>query len=331
MWECDYAREPIDYRLFGLRLLKKIWILPLAALIGFVVIGGIYYMSKLCFGNGRTYQAETMYYIDFAVNPDGEEYTYLNQYTWGQVIKTDFFTDMVYEKLGGAVSKEDLEASVYAGVESDTRYLYTRYTSRDKELSLKVEKVYEEAVAAFGEAQKEFNEIRVVNAPLEAKDVSNIRLLTAAILGAVVGFVTAVILMLVRAVTDTSVYIPATLEKRYRVPALGAPSMAEYEENCKVMLGGCDKVYAVPGDDKTDISGLELYVNHIKCANPVADTSEISKLKDASNVVVAVKAGAHNGKRLERTLEELGRISAKVTAFALIGEDEKLIKSYYKK
>ena len=63
----------------------------------------------------------------------------------------------------------------------------------------------------------------------------------------------------------------------------------------------------------------------------ILDIPEIEKLKDAECVVVAVKAGAHNGKRLERTLEELGRINAHVAAFVLVDEDAKLIKKYYSK
>ncbi len=40
MWETKYAREPIDYRLFFLMLLKKIWVFPLAAIIGALFVGG---------------------------------------------------------------------------------------------------------------------------------------------------------------------------------------------------------------------------------------------------------------------------------------------------
>jgi len=330
MWECDYAREPVDYRLFWLKMLKKIWILPVSALAGFVLIGAVYYMSKLCFGNGRTYQAETMYYIDFTLDSAGD-YTYLNQYTWGEVVKTDFFVDYLEEGFGGAVSREAIMEASYAGVESDVRYLYTRYKSRDREQALKGDKLLEEAVVAYGEAQKEFNSITVIKAATEAKDVSNIRLLTAAVLGACVGLFAAVVVLFVRETVDTSIYVPATLEKRYHVPALGAASMNEYEANCKAILGGFGKVCVVPGDESTDVAGVEIYVNHEACKNPVNTPSEIEKLKDAECVVVAVKAGAHNGKRLERTLEELGRINAHVAAFVLVGEDEKLIKKYYSK
>ena len=330
MWECDYAREPVDYRLFWLKLIKKIWILPVAALVGAVVIGGIYYMSKLCFGNGRTYQAESMYYLDFVTDVDESGYTYLNKYTWGEVIKTDFFIDKLVALDNGAHEREYIESSLYAGIESDVRYLYTRCTSRDRNFALSTEKALEEIVVAFGEEQKEFREIRVIKAAADVKDVSNIRLLTAVILGAIVGLFASVIILLAKEITDTSVSIPATLEKRYHVATLGAPSMEEYEANCKSLLAGVSPLYLVPGDGETDVTGVELYVNHTVCENPVKSPSAIDTLKGAEHVVVAVKADAHNGKRLERTLEELGRIGAHVDFFVLTGEDSKLIKKYYK-
>lgn len=330
MWEFSFSREPVDYRLFWLKLIKKIWILPVSALIGLILIGSGYYMSRLCFGNGRTYQVESMYYIDFVLDSAGD-YTFVNQYTWGEILKTDFFMDRLCEGLKGEAGKEEIEASLYAGVESDVRYLYTRYTCRDRELCTKAARILEDAVSAYGEAQKEFNSITLIRSDDVAKDVSNIRLGTAACLGAVIGLFAACVVLLIVETVDSSVYIPATLEKRYHVPALGAASMAEYEANCKVILSGFSKVYMVPADGDTDLTGKELYVNHIALKNPIAEPSEIEKLKDAECVVVAVKAGAHNGKMVERTLEELGRINAHVAAFVLVNEDVKLIKRYYKR
>lgn len=331
MWECEYAREPLDYRLLWLRLLKKIWILPVAALVGLIVIGGSYYMSKLCFGHGRTYQTDSLFYIDFAEDSAGNTYDYHNRYTWGEIVTTDFFTDMVYEELGGAVSKEEIRKSSYATVESDVRYVTIRATNRDKELSFKIERALEKAVVAFGEEKKEFNSITLAKHDDDSWDASNIRLKTAFILGAVVGAFCALIWWIVSAVADTSVYIPATLEKRYKVPAIGAVSMPEYKSNAEILLKEYEKVYLVPADGKTDISKVDLYKECVRCSNPVEDTTEIGRLKGAECVVVAVKAGAHNGKRLERTLEELRRIEADVRAFVLTDEDAKLIKRYYKK
>ena len=331
MWECDYAREPLDYRLLFLRLLKRIWILPVAALLGLVIIGGSYYMSKLCFGHTRTYQTDSLFYIDFVDTSLGADYDFYNRYTWGEVVTTDFFVDMAYEELGGAVSKEEIRQSAYATVESDVRYLLIRGINKDPKLSFDIERALEKATVAFGETKKEFKSITLTKHADAAYDASNIRLKTAAVLGVCVGLFVAIIWWIVSSVADTSVYLPATLERSFKIKAIGAPSMAEYESNAKLLLADYEKVILVPADEDTDISGVNLYREHEKCGNPVYTPSECEKLKDAECVVLAVKAGAHNGKRVERTVDELSRIGAHIGAFVLIGEDAKLIRRYYRK
>lgn len=329
MWECKYARETVDYRLTFLRLLKKIWLLPLSAIIGCVIIGGIYYMSKLCFGNGRTYQTETMYYIDYSMNVSEDENYFFNKQTWGDIITTDFFVDMEMSLTGGCFTKEEILASTYAGVETDVRYLYTRCTTASPEKSQLLDSALEKAVLQFGAEHKEINSISVEKK--NTKDVSNIRLFTAAGLGACAGLFVCIVIWIVSAITDTSVYLPSTLERRYKRRALGAVSMPEFAVNCKLLLSEKPGVWVVPGDGETSIDGLDLSVNYMPCDNPIAKPETAGLLKDASCVIVAVRAGAHNGKRLERTLEELTRLGAIVSAFVLVDEDKKLIERYYRK
>lgn len=329
MWECKYSKEAVDYRLFFLRLLKKIWLLPLSALLGCIVIGGIYYMSKFVWGEGRTYQTEVMYYIDFSEDSMGSQYEYINQYTWGELISTDFFMDFCYDTLSHRFSKEEILASSYAGIESDVRYLYTRNTAHTQADAKALSEALEKAVIAFGESQKEFVSITPVRHI--DKDVSNIRLMTACVLGACIGLFVCIVSWLIATLLDTSVYLPATLERRYKRHALGAPSMPEFLPNCKLLLGDKQGIWVVPSDEETSIEGLDLSVNYLPCDNPWVKPETAGMLKDAGCVIVAVKAGAHNGKRLERTLEELGRLGAIVFGFVLLNEDEKLIKRYYKK
>lgn len=329
MWECKYARETVDYRLTFLRLLKKIWLLPVSALAGCVVIGSIYYMSKLCFGNGRTYQTETMYYIDYAASVSEDINYYFNQKTWGEIITTDFFTERELAGTDNAFTKEEILSSTYAGVESDVRYLYTRCTTTSPEKSKLLDSALQKAVLEFSQEHKEINSITVEKN--NTKDVSKIRILTAAILGACVGLFVCIVIWVTAAVTDTSVYLPSTLERRYKRRALGAPSMPEFAANCKLLLAEKPGVWVVPADGETSIEGLDLSVNYMPCDNPIAKPETAGLLKDATCVIVVVKAGAHNGKRLERTLEELTRLGAIVSAFVLVDEDTKLIERYYRK
>ena len=50
MWQCQYAKEPFDLKLFTLRCMRKLhWIL-LGCIAGALLIGGIYYLKNVTFG-----------------------------------------------------------------------------------------------------------------------------------------------------------------------------------------------------------------------------------------------------------------------------------------
>ena len=136
MWECNYSKEPVNYRLLWLKLLKKIWMIPASMVAGAIVVFGIYFLYKTVI-TGRTYQVENIYYIDFAEDSGGTQYTWVNQYTWSELADMDVFINGIYEDLGGSVSKEDLQKYSDCTVEADGRYLYMRITTHDPELSKK--------------------------------------------------------------------------------------------------------------------------------------------------------------------------------------------------
>ena len=72
MWECEYSREPMDYRLLWLRFLRKIWIVPVAVLVGVALVAGCHFYARTAARGGRTYQTESSFFIVLAgVAPGG--------------------------------------------------------------------------------------------------------------------------------------------------------------------------------------------------------------------------------------------------------------------
>ncbi|MBR1860688.1 MAG: hypothetical protein IJ796_02345 [Lachnospiraceae bacterium] len=361
MWETDYAREPVDYRLFFLRLLKKIWIIPLAAVLGSLIVGGIYCLVNFGIKGGYNYRARTIYYVTYASDADGTEFEYYNYYTWQELIHTDYFVEGLENALGGKLGREEIIENTTATIDSDYRYLYTRSTSRDPEMAIEIEKKVSELVLEFPKMHKEIESITVIDEPDmgDIEDISLIFVKRAFILGGVIGLLAVCVLSVFYACTDTSVYLPSTLEKRFHIPCLGAASMNEFEENCRHFLGGKRKVGFIfaddtPGNIREVFSGNEgevsLDIRSMKELNrkvdsdfaienmpgdfesvfitePFCDTLE--KTGGCDGLVVVVKAGAHNGKRVERILDELKRLGIDVTAFMLTCEDEWLIRRYY--
>ena len=116
----------------------------------------------------------------------------------------------------------------------------------------------------------------------------------------------------------------------------------EFDENFKYLFKdilASEKacIAVTSADSKTDIqkitsdiktkTGMNAFGEVLNvCENP----EEVEKLRKADGVLLLVRAGAHNGKMLERTLEQLGRQDVKVSATLLVDADEKLINNYYR-
>lgn len=334
MWECERSREPMDHRLLWLRFLRKVWIVPLAVLAGVVLVGSAYFYSRTGARGGRTYQAESMFYLDFAENAQGEEYGYYNYFTWNEVIHTDFFMDYAREKMGGELTGEEVASYVTATVESDVRYLYVRCNTHSPELSVRLAAAMEEIVPQFADFRKELQAIELVKAGDSAKDSSKVRMGNAFFLGGCLGFGTSVLWLLIALTVDTAVYLPATVEKRYRIACLGAPFLPEYAPNWERFLKGAAKAAMVFVDeDRPDedfavqgSAGAEI----VNCGNPVEHPEELERIRECDAVLLVLKAGCKNDKAFERLLEQLGRQDIKVTAAILASADKKLLSDYYR-
>lgn len=334
MWECEYSREPVDYRLLWLRFLRKLWMIPVAVLAGVILVGACHYYAGTAAKGGRTYQAESVFYIDFAVDAQGEMYGYYNYFTWNEVIHTDFFMDYVYEKMSGELSMEEIASYITATIDSDVRYLYVRCSTHSPELSVKLASVMEEAVPKFADIRKEMRSIEIAKAADKAKDSSNIRLGNACFLGGCLGLGLSIFLILIVLIVDPAIYIPSTVEKRYHITCLGAAFMPEFAPNWKYVLKDAVRIakvfvdedfqeeeYSIQGDTERKI---------LSCRNPAEHPEELDQLRECEKVLLVLRAGRKNNKAFERLVEQLGRQNIKITAVILADADEKLLSAYYR-
>lgn len=328
MRECAFPKEPLDYKLIALRFCQKIWVLLVCAIAGALVYGGLYFLAKEVIGT-RTYQAESVYYITFTTNEKGEESDYYNHYTWDTAIKEDALVNQV-ALVSGETAKTVKEA-VTATVESDVRYMFTRVVTTDAEKSLRIAKALEQEVTNWAESKPEFAKIEISQAAVQAKDNSNIRTLNACVLGGVLGCFLGLFGLLLHLVSEDAVYVPATLEKRYGIKTLTAPSMQEYVQNCEELFGDKKKIACISGAfgysyPNMTFAGKET----IAFDNPCEETIDLEALRSTDAVVVYVPAGKACGKQVERTLEQLSRVDISVTATVLVEESKKLLKAYYR-
>ena len=300
------------------------------ALVGALIFTSAYHLYRYVLDDGVTYQVTNMLYIDYA---DGvEETEWINQYTWSELADCDAIVDVTYVNLSEAYTKEYIKDHTNATIEADVRYLYTYTETNDPEESMLISDAFYKALVDFGAGHEDIESIEIATsgAPYDNSDIRTVRALIA---GAVLGLIIYVIIWLWAAIADTSVYLPVTLEKRYHIATLGALSMDEYDENCKYMLNGLHNI-ALVQLDKEAVIPMDLIRGNCKTEivkNPVYFPGEAEKIRQMDACILCVEAGAHNGKKIERTLEQLARQDITVRAMVLINEDAYLIEKYYRK
>lgn len=332
MWECNYAREPLDLKLLILRLMQKIWILILAAFLGAAVFGGGYYIKHIAFAGPDKFEKTSIYYVDYDREPvTGDAFTYINAYTWNEWVRTDEFLNRVLAQLGeegSGLTKVQLQQSFSADLPSDLRMPNSKVTVTEEELAETLGKALEQAFVTFGESQPDIKEIRVVDSgavvPVQLDDRTG----RAVILGALLGGFFALTVLLIWMLLDDSVYLASTFTYRYGVPGLGVlckkkKSGKVYEdpflaENIRKVLAGKKEVLLVGAQPDTDPEAAAGVLSDV-AANKVSGEKysfcpakdlwqhpeAVGELRQAEGVLLVITCGAHGGKRIEKLLDYL--------------------------
>ena len=334
MWECKYAEEKVDYKLAAILFIRKIWLIWALTLLVSLLSGGLYYLFKVVIDPSMQYRVIREYYLEYDRDKNETDYTYFNEYTWGDIAGTDYFVETVYKELEEEISLEEVKAYIDLDINSDTRILYAYAITPDEELSYRVSEALNKAVTGFTNEQREIASIKEISGPSQAVDVSRTNPLRAALLGAIFGFVFSLVFVLIVIFTDTSIYIPATLEKRINIPSLLSPKMREFKDNTAYILADKLKPSIIFLEGKPDKEISEEISKVIKrevsvFENPINQSGQIDEIRKSDGVILAVRALKRNSKILERTLEFLSRQDIKLTATVLTDLDEKLIRLYY--
>ncbi|MBR4640934.1 MAG: hypothetical protein IKO79_10285 [Butyrivibrio sp.] len=184
-----YTDEILNLRSFYLRFLKKIWILPVAALIGAILAGGIYYLVTVTFGPERRYEAQARFYLTYSDdayirNAEGERVLdWYNGATWTNFIFNDhdFLLELVktmkeegvdisqermkvleaaggpdisnqlqaLEEVGVDVIKDESKINVKGDIISNERFLLVTINETDKELVEKLTDAFIKSLESY--------------------------------------------------------------------------------------------------------------------------------------------------------------------------------------
>ena len=316
MWQCSYAKEPFDLRLFILRSIRRWWWVLLGIILGTLLIGGGYYLKKITFGGRIPYEIVNKYFVEYAVDPvNGGQYSYFVAYTWEDWMKSDAQVPVMLDNLSVDMSAEEFITYYTASLPADVRMPYFTVTHPDRAMAEEISRVLTEGLISFAKTQPQIADMKLIDTVGPQLQVRDIRVLRAVILGAVTGFLVSLFAMAIVGIVDEKIYVPETFVFRYDIPMLGyvdeaGELSAETEANLNRFFGQLHEI------------------GEINAADGAGLMASAETLRAMDGNLLLVPAGVVPGKSIEYLLQQCKQQGITITAALLVDADSSLIKQY---
>ena len=354
--------EELNLRSFYLRLIKKIWIIPLAALVGALLCGGIYTLVNVTFGPARSYSTESKLYIKFAYDEQaGTLVDYYNAFTWNSLMSTDDILPIAMENLQKAgvskeqISEQEIIDSVKAEIPSDVRLLLVTLTNNSQKDTDLITDAIDEALVNYGNTNEAFDSIKLIGKTDSALVTYTDRTFVAVIFGAVLFAVAAILVLLLVDALDDAVYVPEDCEKRYKLPVLGvlfekdskdAFFKNELQAAYEKYIAGAERVVLIASDSVKDAENSKKDLDSLKKALGSGFDSQLDKVTAmeipgnvldnyrkigaSDGVVLTVPAGKRCGSMSEHIIAQLKKHECPVLGIILVRADAGFLRRYYR-
>lgn len=338
MWQCNYADETIDKKLFWLCTLKKLWILAAGICAASLLVGGGYFLCRNLSASEMQYCAQGDVYVDYIPEDGyGISTVYLNEDVWKALVKSDAFVEKVAERLAQEninISREQILESVDASLEKETRIVTVKATTADPVISEIMAEALLQAVLDYGNDYKDVASAYVLTAVGGAKRVVTDdwtgRLF---LLGAVLGAFVSLTGILLSVTLDDSVYVPEQFERRYGIKMFGIAGEEQTNENITYALREAKRVVLTVPEEvaagETESALQALLGENVRVETVPGQTGYTDTLRQADGIVLAVESGRHDGKKIENLLRFLDQQGCTVTGAILLYPDERLLRQYY--
>ncbi len=217
-----FWQKGIDSRRLYLYLKKHLGMLLGVTVLCALLAAGIYYPVKTLQAGEPMYEGVSQYYITFRVDEFGDVYDYYNAYTWNHdVITCDAITDYALTLLPETVTREQIKESVKAELPGDERFMTVTVTTPDAALTGAIQDAYTKTLPRFAEMTKGLGDIVLTQqSPVQVAAV-DYKTENAALLGAVLGFLGTLSVLLLRFGADDAFYVEGDVKKQFPYPFLG--------------------------------------------------------------------------------------------------------------
>lgn len=355
MTEQEWMQEGMDFRLFFLRFIRKIWIVAVCAVIGAALFGGAYLVRHVVYAPAREYEALSRYYITFA---DERGKDYYNDYTWNELAASDPILDYTMSLLPDGYEKEEVQMSVEAKIPSDVRVLSTIVTTKNPEQTMEIARATERSICHFGEIIPEIAKIEVILDAEVKPVIVNLYTLRMVLLGLMTGLLTGLFVVVFRLILDTSVSLDREAGKRYGLAVLGCFYRGELEglakkqtggteaqrplhhrellENLEALAAGRQKVVPLTDEENKAAKAAVEWMNASgsvvraeAAASCLDHPEEYRNLCGADGVILLIRCSAGRGCLVYKEIEQLKQRGCHISGLVLYEADRNLFAQYY--
>jgi len=181
--------EPFDLRRFLIQLFKHWKVLLVGTLAGALIVGGGYLFGKLVLTRPQ-YEMRLVVHENLWYNDELGQFTYINAYTWTEMLGMDLVAGNIALGLGDGYTKENVAPMLRAEMPSDTRVVYFYVKDTDPERVMTVFDKARTYIPTVADDLPEIKEMLVVDESREPYKVNMIKYWQNAFrLGAVLGLV----------------------------------------------------------------------------------------------------------------------------------------------
>ena len=355
-----HMNEKLNLRSFYLRLLRKIWLIPLAGIIGAGLALGIYTLVTVTFGPARSYQTRSQFYIKFAYDENaGTLVDHYNAYTWNSLMSSNEVLDKIMEGLDEGLSREYVVNTITAEIPSDVRVLLVTVKDNNKDLTDAITTAVIASLESYGKTNEAFDSIKLLNSEEPQLVTYTDRSTVAAVFGLCIGIFVAILALLLLDALDDAVYVPEDLEERCGLPLIGvlfknedkAVAAAEVFKvdliaTGKTLTEGATELLFISADsirdEKHSEEDLQSFKKALgsKCPEAVNTMRAISipgkvldnyrKIATCDGVILAVPYGKRCGSMVEHTIAQLKKHGCRIVGVVLTRADLKFMKTYYR-
>ena len=361
-----YTNETLNLRSFYLRLLNKIWILPLAAVVGALIGVGIYLFVTVTLGPGKMYECTSKLYLTFATFGSEDEKVKVldnyNAFTWNNdMLPNDEFHKImedVMAELGEdapEITREEVVESVDIDLPSDNRVMHVTVTNKDQKKVESITDAVLETLTRFSDITEVYDSIRVIQKDPVQVVSRDERKGVAAFTGAVAFLILTFFGLLIYAAIDEAIFVPEDCEKRYGLPVLGIlfkndekddifrnELSASYEK----YISGAERTVFISADSVDSASVSEKDLESMKKIIGSEFESSLEKVTalsvpgkvlenyrnigTADGVILSVPYGKRNATMTEHLISQLQKHECPIFGIVLARADLKFIKRYYR-